>query len=259
MIRRRMPIVVPPYEELLKEAVAHYWRTLESQKKKQKVGTDHGNRSSVTGGKQLDGFCALVQTLLVQNGLGEACIYFKSQRELRDQVAEVTEKLHRVALVEEFIEGDEVDVSILGNEERVKVLPLSRSTFEDLPEDIWHIYPFEAKWSSDSVYKKIKTERPAKYSQKLTQLISEICLDAYNLFDCHDYARIEVRVDKAGNPFILEINPNPSINQGDCVPACAELIGLGYEDFILEILREVVLRYRARPPYYHLQSALVSL
>ncbi|MEI8191945.1 MAG: ATP-grasp domain-containing protein, partial [candidate division NC10 bacterium] len=183
----------------------------------------------------------------------------KSQRELRDQVAEVTEKLHRVALVEEFIEGDEVDVSILGNEERVKVLPLSRSTFDDLPSDVWHIYPFEAKWSNDSVYKKIKTERPAKYSQKLTQLISEICLDAYNIFDCHDYARIEVRVDKAGNPFILEINPNPSINRGDCVPACAELIGLGYEDFILEILREVVLRYRARPPYYHLQSALVSL
>lgn len=82
MIRRRMSIVVPPYETLLKEAVAHYWRTLESQKKKQKDGTDHGNRSSVTGGKQLDGFCALVQTLLVKNGLGEACIYFKSQREL---------------------------------------------------------------------------------------------------------------------------------------------------------------------------------
>ncbi|HAH08400.1 MAG TPA: hypothetical protein DCM05_18050 [Elusimicrobia bacterium] len=183
----------------------------------------------------------------------------KSPRELKDQVAEVTEKLHRVALVEEFIEGDEVDVSILGNEERVKVLPLSRSTFEDLPSEVWGIYPFEAKWAEDTVYKKIKTERPAKYSQKLTQLISEICLDAYNIFDCHDYARIEVRVDRAGNPFIIEINPNPSINVGDCVPACAELIGLNYEDFILEILREVVQRYRARPPYYHLQSALVSL
>ncbi|MBI5242812.1 MAG: ATP-grasp domain-containing protein [Elusimicrobia bacterium] len=183
----------------------------------------------------------------------------KSPRELKDQIAEVSEKLNRVALIEEFIEGDEVDVTILGNEERVKVLPLSRSIFDDLPEDVWHIYPFEAKWSHDSVYKKIKTERPAKYSQKLAQLISEICLDAYNIFDCHDYARIEVRVDKAGNPFILEINPNPSINRGDCVPACGELIGLNYEDFILEILREVVLRYRARPPYYHLQSALVSL
>ena len=59
----------------------------------------------------------------------------------------------------------------------------------------------------------------------LTALISEICLDAYNVFDCHDYARIEVRVDKLGNPYILEINPNPSINNGDCVPNCAEMTG----------------------------------
>lgn len=182
-----------------------------------------------------------------------------SPRQLRDQVAEVFEKFKRPVLVEEYVEGDEVDVSILGNEERVKVLPLSRSLFDELPQGVWHIYPFQAKWSESDVYGKIRTERPAKYSQKLTQLISEICLDAYNTFDCHDYARVEVRVDKAGNPYILEINPNPSINVGDCVPACAEMIGLSYEDFIEEIMREAILRYRARPPYYHLQSALVTL
>lgn len=82
MIRRRMPIVLPAYEDLLKKAVAQYWRTLESQKKRQKAGTDHGNRASVTGGKQMDGFCALVETLLLQNGLDEASIYFKAQREI---------------------------------------------------------------------------------------------------------------------------------------------------------------------------------
>jgi D-alanine-D-alanine ligase len=182
-----------------------------------------------------------------------------SPRELKEQIDEVLKKHKRPALVEEYVEGDEVDVSIIGNEERVKVLPLSRSIFDNLPEGVWHIYPFQAKWSENSVYKKIQTERPARYSQKLTQLISEICLDAYNIFDCRDYARIEVRVDKFGNPYILEINPNPSINRGDCVGACAEMIGLSYEDFIEEILREAILRYRAHPPYYHLQSSLVSL
>jgi len=102
-------------------------------------------------------------------------------------------------------------------------------------------------------------ERPAKYSQKLTQLISEVALDVYNIFDCHDYARIEVRVDKAGNPYVLEVNPNPSINRGDCVPNCAALIGLCYEDFIQEILKSAIKRYQARPPYFHLQSSLVQL
>lgn len=179
-----------------------------------------------------------------------------SLKALKDQVAMLLEKYNRPVLIEEFIEGDEVDVSIMGNESRVKVLPLSRSIFDDLPKGTWGIYPFQAKWESESVYEKIRVERPAKYSQKLSALISEICLDAYRLFDCHDYARIEVRVDKMGNPYILEINPNPSINDGDCVPACAEVIGQNYADFIEEIMKECILRYRAKPPYYHLQSAM---
>ena len=182
-----------------------------------------------------------------------------SLKEMKDQVRSLLEKYNRPVLIEEYIEGDEVDVSIMGNEDRVKVLPLSRSIFDDLPKGVWGIYPFQAKWDNNSVYEKIRIERPAKYSQKLTALISEICLDAYNVFDCHDYARIEVRVDKLGNPYILEINPNPSINNGDCVPNCAEMTGLNYEDFIDEILREAIARYRARPPYFHLQSALAPL
>ena len=182
-----------------------------------------------------------------------------SLKQLKDQVAMLLEKYNRPVLIEEYIEGDEVDVSIMGNEERVKVLPLSRSIFDELPKGTWGIYPFQAKWDDDSVYEKIRVERPAKYSQKLTALISEICLDAYNLVDAHDYARVEVRVDKLGNPYILEVNPNPSINRGDCVPNCAEMTGLNYEDFIDDILNEAIRRYRARPPYYHLQSALAPL
>jgi D-alanine-D-alanine ligase len=182
-----------------------------------------------------------------------------SLKELKDQVNSLLKQYNRPVLIEEYIEGDEVDVSIMGNEDRVKVLPLSRSIFDDLPKGTWGIYPFQAKWKDDSVYEKIRVERPAKYSQKLSALISEICLDAYNIFDCHDYARIEVRVDRLGNPYILEINPNPSINRGDCVPNCAEMIGQSYEDFIDEILREAIRRYGARPPYYHLQSALAPL
>jgi len=182
-----------------------------------------------------------------------------SLRQLKDRIATIVTQFKRPALIEEYIEGDEVDVSIMGNEEEVKVLPLSRSLFDQLPPGTWHIYPFQAKWSQDPVYEKIQVERPAKYSQKLTQLISEVALDVYNIFDCHDYARIEVRVDKAGNPYVLEVNPNPSINRGDCVPNCAALIGLCYEDFIQEILKSAIKRYQARPPYFHLQSSLVQL
>jgi hypothetical protein len=82
MIRRRMPIVLPPFQNRLSKAVAHYWRTLEDQTRKQKAGMDHGRRSAVTGGKQMDGFCELVDWVLRENGMGEASIYLRSDREI---------------------------------------------------------------------------------------------------------------------------------------------------------------------------------
>jgi hypothetical protein len=68
-----MPSVLPPFEPLLKRAVAHYWRTLNEQSAKQKSGdADRGGRAAVTGGKQMDGFCELVDRVLVKNQLPKA-------------------------------------------------------------------------------------------------------------------------------------------------------------------------------------------
>ena len=82
MIRRRMPIVLPAFQDRLSKAVARYWRTLEAQTHKQKAGLDRGRRSDVTGGKQMDGFCELVDWVLRENGLDEASIYLRSDREI---------------------------------------------------------------------------------------------------------------------------------------------------------------------------------
>jgi D-alanine-D-alanine ligase len=119
------------------------------------------------------------------------------------------------------------------------------------------MYPYEAKFLGSEVHKKsIEVQRPPKgVPGKLTALISEIALDAYNVVGCSDYGRAEVRVDGQGNPYVLEVNPNPSIGPTDCVPAVAKLAGLNYGDFLEEILRRAIRRYRDRPPYYHLQMS----
>lgn len=82
-----MPIVrviVPSFDHLVREAVAHYWRCLDEQASKQGGGSsaDRGRRSAVTGGRQMNGFATLVKWLLVENGLAEASIYFQHDREL---------------------------------------------------------------------------------------------------------------------------------------------------------------------------------
>lgn len=183
-----------------------------------------------------------------------------NKEQLMAQLKKVVEDLKRPALIEEYIEGDEYDVSILGSEEDdLRVLPLSRSVFDKMPEGYWHIYPFESKWNSGSVYKKnIIVQRPPKgINKKLEAVISEIALDTYNILDCHDYGRVEIRVDKNNNPYVLELNPNPSINIPDCVPQVAGLIGMDYGDFLEEIIGMAIKRYKNRPPYYHLQANLI--
>jgi len=177
---------------------------------------------------------------------------------LRERIRYVLEDLQRPALIEEFVDGDEYDVSILGNwNDKQRILPLSRSVFTGLPEGFWHMYPYEAKFLGSEVHKKgIEVQRPPKgVPGKLTSLISEIALDALNVVGCSDYGRVEVRVDRNGNPCVLEVNPNPSIGPTDCVPSVARLAGMNYGDFLEEILRLAIRRYRDRPPYYHLQMS----
>lgn len=176
---------------------------------------------------------------------------------LTKQVKKVMTELSCPVLIEEYIEGDEYDVSIIGSEEDdLQVLPLSRSIFDNMPKGYWHIYPYDAKYKNAQLYlKNIIVQRPAKnISTKLKSLLGEIALDTYNILDCHDYGRIEIRVDENNNPYVLELNPNPSINKGNCVPAVAEVMGMDYGDFLEEIIRLAIKRYKNKPPYYHLQT-----
>jgi Restriction endonuclease XhoI len=74
---------LPPFDNLLKNAVAHYWRTLGEQSTKQRSGdADRGGRAAVTGGKQMDGFCELVSVVLKANDLPEASILTRDRLEL---------------------------------------------------------------------------------------------------------------------------------------------------------------------------------
>lgn len=71
------------YEKRTADAVAHYWHTLQQQSKKQSTGdTDRERRTAVTGGKQMDGFCELLEWFLIQNGLSDASIYARSNLEI---------------------------------------------------------------------------------------------------------------------------------------------------------------------------------
>ncbi|NCN99513.1 hypothetical protein GW920_00045, partial [Candidatus Falkowbacteria bacterium] len=153
----------------------------------------------------------------------------------------------------------EYDVPIIGSaEDDLRILPLARSMFDNLPDNLWHIFPFQSKYMDKGEYNKIIVQRPPKnIGKKLETLLGEIALDTYNILDCHDYGRVEIRVDKNNNPYVLELNPNPSLNATGTFSLSAGVIGLDYGDFLEEIIRLAIKRYKNNPPYYHLQSNLM--
>ena len=172
-----------------------------------------------------------------------------NRQQLDKQLKKIVVGVGSPALIEEYIEGDEYEVSILGSDEDdFRVLPLSRLIFNKLPSGFWHIYPFSGKMNGTSrVYKKIVVQRPPKnISKRLESLITEIALDTYNIFDCQDYGRVEVKVDKNNNPYVLELNPNPPLDKDGFVARAAKLVRMDYGDIIEEIIRLAVKRYKTK-------------
>lgn len=167
------------------------------------------------------------------------------QYELKKQLKKVIIDLNSPALVEEYIDGDEYNVSILGSEEEgdLRVLPLSRSIFKNMPDKQWHIYTYQKEYANNIII-----QQPAKnINKKLETLITEIALDTYNIFDCQDYASIKIRVDKNDNPYVLEINPSPSlIHHNNCLFKVAKLIRMEYGDLLEEIITMAIKRYQQK-------------
>lgn len=170
-----------------------------------------------------------------------------NKKELKDQLEKNIVGYNQPALIEEYIEGDEYDVPIIGRDyDDYEVLPLSRSIFKNMPEGYWHIYTYEAKWNNPKLLEKITIQRPANnLNRRLESLISEIALDAYSILECQDYGRVEVRVDAFNNPYVLEINSNTSLHPKSSIPQVAKLINMDYGELLETIIYSAIKSYKS--------------
>ncbi len=172
----------------------------------------------------------------------------KNENELQEQVLFVLLKYKQPALVEEFIEGREFTVALLGNGNDIKVLPIVEINFDSLPENVNKIYSYEAKWIWDQVDHPIDVhECPARITSEQEKTISKICKKTYNILRCRDWSRIDLRLDANGNPNILEVNPLPGIlpnpNEHSCFPQAARSAGMTYNALIQSVLNVAIKRH----------------
>lgn len=151
------------------------------------------------------------------------------------------ENYNQSFIAEEYLPGREFTVAVMGNGEEAEVLPIVEINFDALPPSIHPIYSYEAKWILDGPDHPLEMYKcPADLNEKLEEKIKKITLDAYNVLNCKDWSRIDVRLDNYGEPNIIEVNPLPGIlpdpNNNSCYPKAARASGLTYSEMINNVL-----------------------
>ena len=171
-------------------------------------------------------------------GISQASVV-NNKMELKKQKKLLEKTYAEEVLIEEFIDGRELNVTILGNQ----VLPISEIIFGKSFKSKYKIVDFAAKWEEETdEFKETVGVCPAKLSEGLRRKIEEIALKAFMVTNCRDFARVDMRLDKNNQPYILEVNANPGIGPNDGVVLSAKAAGHSYLSFLQKIVSLALLR-----------------
>ena len=175
----------------------------------------------------------------------ESVVY--DEAALRARLALVHEDYEPPFLVEEFIEGRELHVAVLGNDPP-EVLPPIEFDFSRLPADHPHIISYDAKWNPlKEIYHQVDTVCPPRLTIRQWELIEEVALKAFEVTGCRDYARLDIRLAPRNKVYVLEVNPNPDLTEGVSLMESAEVAGYEFSE-ALSVIVECALDRQVEPP-----------
>ncbi|MEA3488747.1 MAG: hypothetical protein U9R44_00180 [Candidatus Omnitrophota bacterium] len=169
-------------------------------------------------------------------GIAQAS-FVENENDLKDRVRFVHEKFNMPAIVEEYIEGRELYVGVLGSK-RLRTFPVREMKFTQVPDDEPKLATYKAKW--DRKYRGkwgIKNEFAGRLPDGVPDKIEHICKRAYKALMIDSYARFDLRLTSKGEVFIIEANANPELAQGDEFAESAEKAGLSYDKLLQKILK----------------------
>jgi len=182
-------------------------------------------------------FPVIVKPALEDASIGITCRSLATDLvELNENICKILKTYRQPALVEEYIDGREMNAALIGEGKSVEVLPISEIVF-DLPEVLPRILGFEAKWLEDSpLYQNTRPLCPAPLSPQLEYEINELTRKACSALGVQNYARVDFRV-RDEEAFVIEVNPNPCINPiGSGFARAAEAAGMSYSQLVQKIL-----------------------
>jgi D-alanine-D-alanine ligase len=169
--------------------------------------------------------------------------------ERREDLAARVETLWRAyegsVLIEPYLPGEEFNVGVVAWPEP-KALPVARVAY--VPRvGAWPILTYDAKWAEGSEEDFASLiECPAAIDEGLSTRLSEIAIKAFKAAGCRDYARVDLRLDSASEPMILEVNPNPDIGPSAGLARALKVDGVEYSAALEAIIRQALERGRSR-------------
>jgi len=179
----------------------------------------------------------IVKSLTEEGSVGIAqASYVENDDQLRERVALIHEKLHGDAIAEQYIDGRELYVTVLGNA-KLEVLPIRELVFGNAEPGTPRMATYKVKW--DDKYRErwaIEYQFARNLPNGMEERIQHLCKRVYHLLDMNGYGRIDLRLTPDNELYVLEANPNPGIAQDEDCTLSAIKSGMSYEDFIQRLL-----------------------
>jgi D-alanine-D-alanine ligase len=172
-------------------------------------------------------------------------------KEALERAQYIINDLKQPALAEEFIEGREISASVWGNMPP-SLVELSEIDFSELPPELPKIVTYNSKWNADSPeYIGTKPVCPAPVSAELRSKLETIAVRAFQVTGCRDYGRVDMRISRDGEPFVIDVNPNPDLSPDAGFFRAVRTKGYDYTGMVGRILefakaRTVVVRASSR-------------
>ena len=163
------------------------------------------------------------------------------EHELRTAADVIFKEFSQPVLAEQFIDGREINVGLLGNGSTLEVLPPAELIFGDGPK----IYTEGDKRRSSG--RTIEVECPANIDPAVAEQTSDVARQAFNVLGCYDCARVDMRLDDNGNLYVLEVNSLPSLGEHGSYVAAAAAVGLDFGALTNRLVEVASARYFGTP------------
>jgi len=192
-------------------------------------------------------FPLFVKPIRLDASIGiDASSVVRKSLDLLEKVRQVRMEYGGAALVEEFIEGREISVAVIGNESPLALPPIEVD-FTGFPKRRPRIMDQRAKFDETSAEYRGTKAVVAKLDDPLRDELQRMATTAYRCLRMRDYGRIDFRLDKQGKPFILEANPNPYLAKDAELSLAANAAGIPFAELVERILKCALDRERRRP------------